>query len=722
MSKCSHSRVNLYHYHGCKQMKIRSRMIQYCALIACATLNSGCKLDDTDGKPPHNPINETERLIRLAKDPTFLCDDLIKSKGALNAVAVCMAQADQGNVHAQARLGALYIKGELGSIDWANGLKYLLQAAEQNHPEAQYLVAMAYQDGNGVEKNPDQSIFWLLKSSGANFSPAQIQLGIAYLTGRGVIKDPMIAEKWLMLGANNDLEAIFAQGVAYFEGQNVAQNFLVAAHIFVYLAEKNHSKSMLMLGDLYRLKLAPEFNSEQMAYYWYNLAIQQHDASAHHHIAMIILNGYWEAPWDPILLLQSAAQKNYPPAQRELAKLYQEGIKLARDDNLAVHWYLAASHYDGEACYHLGKAYLNGDLQLAKNNKLAALYLQAAAQTDYYPAKYELATQFLEDETFLEDKFKAIEYLQPSANQGNVDAQVKLAKALMKFSLPQYDQAAFNWLTRAAGQDLQAQYLLGCCHYEGIGTRVDYNEAFRIFNDLSKVGNPLAEFKLGQMVYYGHGLKKNKPLGKSKILYAAKHGVTEAEELVKVLLQEEAQARLTGNPDQDEFDENEIQTSESKEWVDFSNDHLDPKILYQRAVNHLYGKNAYDQNIRLGLEYLHIAAEKQCVLAQRQLGHIYEQGHLVGKDLTKAQDWYLVAAKNGDHQSQFCLANLYYSGLGGHKDFIESYAWAHCASIGGKVDALFLREKIGAQLDSDQLIQAQNLSHQYAKMASKYNE
>lgn len=695
-------------------------------LVVCGILLFGCKLDDIEEKSPKTPLNAAQRLIVLSKDPTYLCDNLVEAKGGVQALPVCLELAHADNVHAQARLGALYINGSLGKIDLSQGLYWLLRAANQNHPQAQYLVAKAYQAGEGLPQDDSQALFWLIKSSEANYAKAQIQLGLCYLIGRGITRNAEQAEKWLLLGAHEDFDLIFDLGHDYFQGKGVTKDITIAMQIFFYLAEKKHTKSMIMLGDIYRLNLINDPSPEGKAYFWYNQAIIQYDPSAHYHIAMIILNEKWSAPWDPILLLTSSARQKYAPAQRELAKLYHEGIKVARDETQALQLFQEASKYDGEACYHLGLAYLNGDLSLEKNKKLAALYLKAGAQTDYYPAKYVLASQFIDDENFLEDKFKAVEYLQPAAYYGVTDAQVKLAKILMKFSLPQYDEAAFHWILQASNHDSQAKYLLGCCHYEGIGTKVDYSAAVQIFYELSTLGDILSEFKLGQMLYYGQGIDKNKSLGKSKILHAAKFGVIEAKNFVLVLLEEEERSKKadlekSNNSAEDDFEDG-LASPESKEWIEFVAQHADPKIIYRQGVNHLFGKNAYSQNIPLGLKFIHQAAENEYILAQRQLGIIYEQGMIGTPDICKAHDWYLIAAKNGDNYSQYRLANLYYTGFGGEKNYIQSYAWADRALHGGKADAIFLREKIAAQLNVEELNQAQYLSNQYSKMARKNNE
>lgn len=191
-----------------------------------------------------------------------------------------------------------------------------------------------------------------------------------------------------------------------------------------------------------------------------------------------------------------------------------------------------------------------------------------------------------------------------------------------------------------------------------------------------------------------------------------------------VFLQEEEKMNQTKNIEtlEEEGLEEDFQIPESQEWIRFAAEYGDPKVIYRRGVNHLFGKNSYKQDIKLGLKYIHIAAENRCAMAQRQLGIIYEQGLFGSKDIAKAHDWYLIASKNGDNYSQYRLANIYYTGFSGEKNVIQSYAWADAAANGGKAEAIFLREKIAAELNPEQLTQAQNLSKQYATMARKSNE
>ncbi len=73
--------------------------------------------------------------------------------------------------------------------EWTTIFELLMRAAKQNHPNAQYNLAVMYQKGDGVEVNVEQSIYWYEKAAQAGLPNAQYNLGMIYYEGRLVDKD-----------------------------------------------------------------------------------------------------------------------------------------------------------------------------------------------------------------------------------------------------------------------------------------------------------------------------------------------------------------------------------------------------------------------------------------------------------------------------------------------------------------------------------------------------
>ena len=158
--------------------------------------------------------------------------------------------ARRGVPGAQFRLGQMYLTGEGGlKYDPAKAARWLRAAAEQDHVEAQALLAELYHEGDGVEQDFEEAARWLraaAKGGGEDEFPepdeeefrqlaevtlreawrgnpeAQFFIANAYLEGLGVPKDDAEAMRWLRAAANqgegaaqNDLGVMCQKGRAF---------------------------------------------------------------------------------------------------------------------------------------------------------------------------------------------------------------------------------------------------------------------------------------------------------------------------------------------------------------------------------------------------------------------------------------------------------------------------------------------------------------------------
>jgi len=68
--------------------------------------------------------------------------------------------AVQGSADAQARLGALYVKGDGVTQSDATAFQWLLRSADQGHPRAQLMLSEAWANGRGVPRNNTIAYNW----------------------------------------------------------------------------------------------------------------------------------------------------------------------------------------------------------------------------------------------------------------------------------------------------------------------------------------------------------------------------------------------------------------------------------------------------------------------------------------------------------------------------------------------------------------------------------
>jgi TPR repeat protein len=114
--------------------------------------------------------------------------------------------AEQGHSDAQFILGLMYDNGEGVSKDLKQAVAWYRKAAEQGHPNAQFNLGIYYAKGKSVLKDPKQAVAWFHKAAEQEHPNAQYNLGIYYAKGEGVLKDMKIAKKFIQKAHENGFE------------------------------------------------------------------------------------------------------------------------------------------------------------------------------------------------------------------------------------------------------------------------------------------------------------------------------------------------------------------------------------------------------------------------------------------------------------------------------------------------------------------------------------
>lgn len=101
--------------------------------------------------------------------------------------------ADKGHLSAQNNLCAAFL--DLKKFN--DALPWCEKAASQQHPRAQFLLAMMHYNGQGTAKDAATSAAWLAKSADQGYAASEYKLGLYYRNGIGVKRDPAQAKKYL---------------------------------------------------------------------------------------------------------------------------------------------------------------------------------------------------------------------------------------------------------------------------------------------------------------------------------------------------------------------------------------------------------------------------------------------------------------------------------------------------------------------------------------------
>jgi hypothetical protein len=128
----------------------------------------------------------------------------------------------------------------------------LLARAKSGDAAAQFLVATAYRNGQGVPKDQALSASWQRQSAEQGFAKAQYNLGVCYFLGQGVPQDYEQAALWYQkAAAQGDPDALESLATLYAEGRGVEKNSKQAAVWYRKAADQGDPRAQYDLGVMY---------------------------------------------------------------------------------------------------------------------------------------------------------------------------------------------------------------------------------------------------------------------------------------------------------------------------------------------------------------------------------------------------------------------------------------------------------------------------------------
>jgi TPR repeat protein len=107
------------------------------------------------------------------------------------------------------------------------------------------------------------------------------------------------------------------------------------------------------------------------------------------------------------------------------------------------------------------------------------------------------------------------------------------------------------------------------------------------------------------------------------------------------------------------------------------------------------------------------AAEQGHCVAQHNLGVLYANGQGVSRDFQQAAYWWQQAAERQFIPAQVKLGVLYYLGYGVAKDYPKAYAWLHLADVQGDAKGREKSVVLADRMSAEQFEDAQRLFKEY---------
>lgn len=184
--------------------------------------------------------------------------EAVKAQDFVKAARILTELANQGSRDAQFLLAMMFENGRGVSKDEKEAVKWYRKAAEQGHSAAQNNLGQMYRQGRGVKADLAEAVKWFRKAAEQDNAVAQYNLGVRYMRGEGIEKNPKEGAAWYRKAAEQkNPHAQFSLAYCYASGQGVEKN-LVEAYAWAKAASTaNFNRARQMVGYL-ESQLTPE--------------------------------------------------------------------------------------------------------------------------------------------------------------------------------------------------------------------------------------------------------------------------------------------------------------------------------------------------------------------------------------------------------------------------------------------------------------------------------
>ena len=229
--------------------------------------------------------------------------------------------------------------------------------------------------------------------------------------------------------------------------------------------------------------------------------------------------------------LKSKAEDGDVQAQLALAKAYDLGEGVPKDEEKAVQWWeKAAAQGNVSAQVSLGGVYSLG-AGVPKNYAAAVRWWKKAAEQGDVTAEGNLGTAYGLGTGVPKDEVESVRWHTKAAANGNSASQFSLGMFYIQGAgVPKDEAEGVKWLRKSADQGNAAgQFWLGASYYSGTGVAKDTAEALRWYRKAGDQGYAAAQYNLGQAYSLGNGVEKDPAEAARWWQKAAEQGLAKAQ-------------------------------------------------------------------------------------------------------------------------------------------------------------------------------------------------
>lgn len=209
--------------------------------------------------------------------------------------------------------------------------------AKSGQAQAQYNLALLYEEGLGVPADLKQAVTLYLSAAEQEHVRAQYKLGLIYLNTHTDLQDTDQAIFWLRRAARqNDANAFYQLGLLFSDPSRPQYYEMLALEYLLVAARQGHLLSQLKLGELYQTS---QHNADLMkAYIW--LSVVQHRGDKR-------VAGSLQPLADKLTVQELSIARQaiseiynavYQPQEQQMQRLNPELLELSRSVDLVSTW------------------------------------------------------------------------------------------------------------------------------------------------------------------------------------------------------------------------------------------------------------------------------------------------------------------------------------------------------------------------------------------------
>jgi len=419
-------------------------------------------------------------------------------------------------------LGMLYL-GKKNEI----AVRYFQKGADAEDPSCMWRLSGAYEFGDGVEEDWNQSRYWQIKAAMGGILDAQRGLECQHDHGDLDIDDDQVFEWYIWSAEQGYVWAQVCLADAFSYGNEIDLDEEQAAYWYEKAAIQGDSHAQLKLGEIYWVGSSYIESDSEQARYWLEKSVDENEPEAQYQFGLFLFEQGDED--QAITLIGCASDQNHGPSQYLVADDKNLHFDISDSDRellfrMAFSWYEERLEFgDIGLKYDYAMMHLHHGISSDGMSLLREVAVDDSISVDrHHSACYfqRCACLILAMRIIYDDPGNAVEaihWLSKAADLRSVTACTELAELYLygyagyagyeKYNLVEIDQKlAVYWYERGIELDWRSVSFTLCKHYlEGKHLPKNLELAEKWLSQSAKKGYNPAQFLLG--MEYASGIR-----------------------------------------------------------------------------------------------------------------------------------------------------------------------------------------------------------------------